>query len=137
LKSILLDTNAYSAFKRGETETLQIVQNATAIHLSVVVLAELIAGFVAGSKEQANRTELSGFLSSKRVAVLPVDQTTAEQYARIKLDLKRAGKPIPTNDLWIAATAMQHHLCLVTGDAHFRHISGLSTASTLAELNAP
>jgi tRNA(fMet)-specific endonuclease VapC len=133
LKPILLDTNAYSEFKRNDPEILRIVQNAAEIHLSVVVLAELLAGFVAGVKEQANRAELTGFISSKRVVVVGADQATAEQYAQIKHQLRRAGKPIPTNDLWIAATAMQHQLCLITGDDHFTHVNGLLTASTFSE----
>jgi predicted nucleic acid-binding protein len=125
MKRILLDTNTYVGFKRNEAAILQIVQQAELIGINVTVLGELLAGFKVGSKEEVNRKELDLFLESSRVKILMVEEDTAEYYAKIFHDLKKKGTPIPTNDMWIAASAMQHGLWLVSSDDHFRHIEGL------------
>jgi len=62
-----------------------------------------------------------------------VDERTAERYATISVDLKRKGLPIPTNDMWIAASALRHDLALFTYDGHFKHISGLLIGRTLED----
>lgn len=125
MKKILLDTNAYVAFKRGEKDAFHIIQKADSIGFSVVVLGELLAGFSAGSKESINRQELKAFLDSPRVVMLNVGETTSEFYAKVFSGLKQKGKPIPTNDLWIAATALEHGYAIFTYDQHFREINGL------------
>jgi tRNA(fMet)-specific endonuclease VapC len=107
MKSILLDTNAYAAFKREIPHVREIIQNAPSISLNTVILGELFAGFAAGSKEQQNRRELAQFLASSRVSVLPIDFATAERYAGVFVELKKTGNPIPTNDLWGAASALR------------------------------
>jgi tRNA(fMet)-specific endonuclease VapC len=137
LKPILIDTNAYSAFQRAEPEAVQVVQTAASVHISATVLGELIAGFVVGSKLDANRAGLVQFLTVVTVEIHSIDEKTAEVYGSVYSDLRRLGKLIPTNDMWIAATAIQHALCLFTYDAHFKSVSGLTTASTIAELTAP
>ena len=125
MKNILLDTNAYVAFKRGAQDAVDIVRLAEKIGISIIVMGELLAGFVSGRQESRNRKELSEFLGSPRVHVFLADDETVEYYARIFRQLKNKGKPIPTNDLWIAATAMQHGFAIFTYDDHFVNIDNL------------
>jgi predicted nucleic acid-binding protein len=104
------------------------------VHLSTVVLGELLAGFAAGSRERRNREELTAFLDSPRVRIDAVDEGTADFYGRIFGLLRRKSRPVPTNDLWIAAAALQYGLVLATRDDHFAAIEGLATASTPSQL---
>jgi tRNA(fMet)-specific endonuclease VapC len=134
MKKILLDTNAYVAFKRGEKVALHIIQKVDSIGFSVVVLGELLAGFSAGSKESINRQELKAFLGSPRVVMLNVGETTTEFYAKVFSGLKQKGKPIPTNDLWIAATALEHGYAIFTYDQHFKEINGLLVGNKTSDL---
>ena len=124
---VFLDTNAYAAFKKGDEDTIQVIRYADIIGISVVVLGELLAGFAVGTKERINRRELNAFLDSPRVRVYPVDDETTAHYASIYKQLKRKGRPIPTNDLWIAAACMQQGFRLLTADKHFSEIDGLLT----------
>ena len=123
--NVALDTNAYSDFLRGVPARVEIVRRADRIHLPLIVLGELRAGFAAGSREVENLATLQQFLASPRVSVLLPDETTAGHYARIFLQLRQQGAAIPTNDLWIAALVIQHGLELCSSDAHFRHVAGL------------
>lgn len=123
---ICLDTSGYSAFKRGRAGALDLVQRADEIILPAVVLGELFAGFRIGSRERINRQELNAFMESPRVRVAPLDSETAQRYAEILAYLRERGAPIPTNDLWIAACAMQWGLRLVTTDAHFGRLPQVS-----------
>ncbi|MGV8040460.1 MAG: type II toxin-antitoxin system VapC family toxin [Thermoanaerobaculaceae bacterium] len=134
MRRVLLDTNAYVAFKRGDEAVVELIRLADEIVLSSVVLGELLAGFAAGEREAANREELARFLASRRVTVVPVDEGTADAYARVFALLRRKGRPIPVNDLWIAATVLQHGLHLVTFDQHFAAIEGLAIATTPSQL---
>lgn len=129
MRHILLDTNAYAAFKRGEPGALDIVQTADTLGLSTVVLGELLGGFALGARAERNRRELTAFLESPRVKVLAVSETTAEFYASVFAALRRKGQPIPTNDLWVAATALEHGLGLFTYDRHFQTVDGLIAGS--------
>lgn len=133
MKRVLLDTNAYAAFKRGEQEAIEIIRYVDTIGLSVVVLGELLSGFKAGLKETNNRRELDAFLESSRVTLLTIDEATAGFYAHVYFHLKRKGKPIPTNDLWIAATALQHGFMLFSYDRHFLEVEGLITGQRLMD----
>lgn len=125
MKRILIDTNAYAAFKKNEPGAVNILSTAEYIGINIVVLGELLSGFKGGNKEVRNRKELEQLLDSPRVNLIQVDEETAEFYARVYWDLKRKGKPIPTNDLWVAASAMRHGLALFTYDEHFENIDGL------------
>jgi tRNA(fMet)-specific endonuclease VapC len=118
----LLDTSAYSAFMRGHPELKAALQRVDRIVLTPVVLGELAAGFRAGARRRKNEAELRRFLASARVDIVPIDAETAERYAVILHALRLAGTPIPTNDIWIAASAMQHGLRLLTTDAHYDRI---------------
>ena len=123
--NVVLDTNAYSDFLRGVPSRVEIIRRAAGIVLPIITVAELRAGFSAGSRETENLAALHQFLASPRVTLLLPDAATAEVYARVFLQLRKQGAAIPTNDLWIAALALQHDLDLCTSDQHFRHIVGL------------
>jgi tRNA(fMet)-specific endonuclease VapC len=119
MRRVVLDTSAYSLLMRGRNEIAGLLDAADEVYLSAVVIGELLAGFKKGSSEQRNREILDRFLAISRVAILPLDEETAERYAVILDFLRRQGATIPTNDLWIAACAMQHGLVLITADRHF------------------
>jgi predicted nucleic acid-binding protein len=119
---ILLDTSAYAAFMRGEPKAVVAIREAEEIYLSAVVLGEMLAGFLSGERPAKNQAELARFLESPRVSLIDVDEGTAERYAVIFTTLRKAGTPIPTNDLWIAASAMQYGLRVLTGDSHFAKV---------------
>ncbi len=120
---LLLDTSAYSAFMRGHPEVKLALQEADEICLNPVILGELIAGFMRGKRRRKNEGELKTFLTSARTMVLDVSEETADRYAVILNSLWKAGTPIPTNDIWIAASAMQHGLHLLTTDAHYQKVT--------------
>jgi tRNA(fMet)-specific endonuclease VapC len=123
---ICLDTSAYSAFKRGHPEAIDALQSAGEIILPSIVLGELLAGFRIGSRDRANRRELETFLASPRVHVAPIDADTAQRYSEILSYLRDRGTPIPTNDIWIGASAMQWGLRLLTSDSHFGRLPQVS-----------
>ncbi len=125
---VMLDTSAYSAFLRGNEEAAQALQEADEIYLNPVVLGELYAGFAKGGREKKNRDILGEFLASPRVRVAAIDEETAERYAAIISYLWQKGTPLPTNDLWIAATAMQYGLKLITTDTHYRSVPQIIVA---------
>ena len=116
---ILLDTSAYSHLMCGNRNIATLLDQADEVLLSAIVVGELRAGFKNGSKERQNKAVLQDFLSVINVSVLSIDGDTAERYSVIFDYLKKAGNPIPINDIWIAASAMQHGLVLVTSDQHF------------------
>lgn len=122
---VLVDTNVYSGALRSDPTCTRILQTADSLFLSPVVLGELLFGFRAGRTESRNREQLAEFLRSSRVAVLSVTERTAEYFALILTQLKDEGHPIPSNDAWIAASALEHGLTLATRDAHFQAIRGL------------
>jgi tRNA(fMet)-specific endonuclease VapC len=127
MKRLLIDTNTYSHALRGDKSIAAILQKTDSIGISSISIGELISGFKGGNREIQNREELDIFLSSSRVTVYPVDEGTATFYAEIRQNLKTIGKPIPTNDIWIAACAFQHGLRLFSADRHFKSIPGLTT----------
>lgn len=120
---ILLDTSAYSAFMRGHDEIRAVVRTNEDIFLNSVVVGELMAGFIKGGRRKKNEEELRRFLMSPRVSLVDVGEETAERYAVILNSLWQAGTPIPTNDIWIAASAMEYGLRVVTTDEHYDKIS--------------
>ena len=124
---IMLDTSAYSAFLRGNPEIKLSLQQADEIFLNPIILGELLAGFIMGKSEKKNRTILQEFLSSPRVKVTDIDDETSERYAVIINYLHIKGTPIPTNDLWIAASAMQHGLKVLTTDNHYLKVPQIIT----------
>ncbi len=122
MSRLLLDTSAYSAFMRGHLEAREALQRADEVYINAVIIGELLAGFLRGERLTKNQRELETFLASPRVRVASIDEATAERYAIILNSLWRDGTPIPTNDVWIAATAMQYGLRLLTADAHYKKV---------------
>lgn len=122
MNGILLDTSAYSELSRGNKRILEEIQAAESICVNPVILGELFSGFAQGTREHANLSALDRFLASPRCAVLPIVQATSIRYGTILTALRKNGNPIPTNDIWIAASAMEHGLIIVTTDAHFGKI---------------
>ena len=131
MRPIALDTNAYTAFKRGDGQIVAVLQHAPIIIVCVTVLGELLGGFAAGRRESHNRSELSQFLNTPRVKVVSSTIATADLYALVYAALRRKGQPIPTNDLWIAASSLEHGAALLTLDAHFQSIDGLRAGTRL------
>jgi tRNA(fMet)-specific endonuclease VapC len=119
---LLVDTSAYSAFMRGHLAIKSSLQRADEIIVNAIVLGELATGFIKGRRRRRNQQELSRFLSSPRVNVVDVTEETAERYGVILNSLWKAGTPIPTNDIWIAASAMEHGLQILTTDAHYQKV---------------
>ena len=119
---VTLDTSAYSQMRRGNQAILDVVRRSGTIALSAIVLGELHSGFRAGNRSVENIAQLAQFLSKPSVRVLNVTEETALRYAEIDLYLRKRGRPIPRNDVWIAAVALEHGLHLVTLDVHFREI---------------
>jgi tRNA(fMet)-specific endonuclease VapC len=122
MNGILLDTSAYSGLARGNKEVLDAVQTAENIGVNPVIIGELLSGFAGGTRAPQNLQQLETFLESPRCVVLPIIKESAHRYAHIHTTLRKAGTPIPTSDLWIAATAMEHGLTVVTLDKHFARI---------------
>lgn len=120
---LLVDTSAYSGFMRGHPEIKVAIQEADEIYVNSIVLGELGAGFIKGRRRRKNEAELKRFLGSPRVKLVDVTEDTAERYAVILNSLWRAGTPIPTNDIWIAASAMEHGLEVLTTDDHYQKVS--------------
>ena len=123
---VLLDTNAYSFFTRGHEEVHAIVEDAQGVVLSTVVVGELLFGFRLGTQFDENYATLLAYIAKPSVSVVDVGIATAENYASIFAALRAKGRPIPANDIWIAAHAMETGADLVSADAHFEHVDGLS-----------
>ena len=128
MRRLLIDTNIYSYALRGDDDVVEVLRKSEQIGISVISIGELLSGFKGGGRENKNREELEIFLDSPRVVVYPVDEDTSEFYAEIINNLREIGKPVPTNDVWIAAIAFQNGLKLYTKDIHFKTIPGLSLA---------
>jgi tRNA(fMet)-specific endonuclease VapC len=122
---ILIDTNRYSDLTRGDANVVRTIEAADQAFLPLFVLGELRAGFLGGSQAAQNERVLDRFLKKATVSVLLPDEQTTVHYAGIYQQLRRAGTPVPTNDMWIAALALQHGLHLYHRDAHFDHLPQL------------
>ena len=130
---VLLDTNAYSALMRGHREVAAVVRRTEGVLLSSVVAGELLYGFRHGSRFEENAARLEVFLDNPFVTGVPVTFTTAERFGRIAASLRRRGEPIPTNDIWIAAQAMEIGADLLSSDSHFGLVDGRHVARRVAE----
>ena len=125
MRQVLIDTSIYSLAMRGEESVTHVLQQIDRIGVSAISIGELLSGFRGGNAEARNRDELNRFLDSPRVVIFPVDAETGDFYAEILNALKAAGTPIPTNDIWIAATAFQNGYQLFSNDRHFSYVPGL------------
>jgi tRNA(fMet)-specific endonuclease VapC len=125
IKRVLIDTNIYIEFLRGNEDFINIFNTADIIAFSVISVGELLAGFKAAKDEQKYLKELDEFLDSPRLLLYEINTETSEFYAKIFNELKVTGNPIPANDIWIAALALQHGIKLLTMDNHFKKVPGL------------
>ncbi len=123
---VLLDSNAYSNLMRGDSRIAELARQSEEVLLSAIVVGELMYGFRGGSRFERNMSELRSFLNSPHVSFLPVGRTTADYYSRVAALLKVKGRPIPTNDIWIAAHVIETQASLVSADRHFDHVDGIS-----------
>lgn len=123
---IAIDSNRYTDFCRGLPEVVEVVESAAEIHVPLVVLAEQRAGFANGAYREKNERILTRFLNNDGVFVLSPDDQTTFFYADAYAYLRKKGKPIPTNDLWIAALVLQHNLVLLDRDSDFDHLPQLA-----------
>ena len=120
-----LDTNRLVDLLRGDMRLAGLLGTCDEVWIPLIVLGEIKAGFLGGTQQHRNEGLLQRLLAKITVGVLLPSRETAEQYARLFVQLKRAGTPIPDNDLWIAALALEHDLVLITRDRHFQHIPQL------------
>ena len=122
---IVLDTSAYSRFRAGDGRVHDLLATADAVLLPATVLGELYGAFEMGSRTRENRMALTEFLEEPFVSVVPTSVEVARHYGRVYAALRRAGTPIPANDIWIAAAALDRGGCLLTFDRDFAHVPGL------------
>lgn len=125
---VALDTNRLTDLFRGDTELANWLEYCEEVWIPLIVLAEIKAGFWGGAKHNRNEILLRELLNKPTFKVLLSGFETAEHYARLYVQLKRAGTPIPDNDLWIAALVLEHNLLLVTRDRHFHHVPQVACA---------
>ena len=122
---LLLDTNAYVQLLKGSAAVANLVRGAERVIFSTVVVGELLFGFRNGSRYERNRAALDDFLSQPWLELVQVTLTTADRFGRVAAALRKAGTPIPTNDIWIAAHALETGAELITFDRHFDSVRGL------------
>lgn len=134
MRPILIDTNAYVALRQGEESVVEIIQSAEILGISPIVLGELLGGFEAGNRAKKNREELHEFLQSSRIRIFPLTADSANFYSQIYSSLRSKGHPIPTNDMWIGAQALEHGCILCTFDKHFKAIEGLISGASVSQL---
>ncbi|MFP4347686.1 MAG: type II toxin-antitoxin system VapC family toxin [Thermodesulfobacteriota bacterium] len=125
MTKVLIDTNIYSFAMKGDAAVVNALREMDRIGFSAISIGELLSGFKGGTREAQNREELHFFLDSPRVVLHPIDEETADFYGSILNNLRAGGTPIPTNDIWIAASAFQYGYKLFTRDSHFNFIPGL------------
>ena len=125
MSRVLLDTNAVSSLFSGDRKVLGAVEKAGAVLMSVIVMGELNAGFLGGSQPGRNRKILGSFLEKPGVEVVPVSAETAEIFGSVMQGLRKAGTPLPINDVWIGCQALENGAKLVTYDRHFTLIPGV------------
>jgi predicted nucleic acid-binding protein len=120
---LILDTNALSAMADGDPDAAKQLAGARELALPVVVLGEFRFGFAQSRRRRLYERWLEEVISVS--LVLDVIEATSKEYAALRLELKEAGTPIPSNDLWIAALARQHALPILSRDRHFDLVKGL------------
>jgi len=119
---LVLDTSAYSHFRRGDTRVADAIAAAATVFIPAIVLGELEAGFTLGNRTKDNRAVLSEFLNEVFISIVPVSTTVANHYGRLFAELRRAGTPVPTNDIWIGATVLDVGGQLLTFDSDFLYL---------------
>ncbi|MBR0068034.1 MAG: type II toxin-antitoxin system VapC family toxin [Kiritimatiellae bacterium] len=122
---VCLDTNAYSNLRRGNERILALLNECDEILVPAATYAELTYGFLRGGRLNENESLLKSFLDEECVSFQPVTQSIAERWGYVKAALAQKGTPIPENDIWIAATALETGARLVSYDHHFDFVGGL------------
>ena len=107
MKKILIDTNAYSRFLAGDENVLNALTEAHLAYMSIFVMGELFAGFKGGFKERENKNLLERFLQKPTIKMLNTTTETAKIFGMIKNNLKKAGTPLPINDIWLASNVLE------------------------------
>jgi tRNA(fMet)-specific endonuclease VapC len=131
---VVFDTNAYSYLFRGNPVAAEVLQCASHIVVSVIVIAELLTGFGRGNRYESNLHRLEQFLALPRVSTVAPTRETVFICSNIVVDLESVGRMIPTNDVWIAALAMQHFDQVFSFDDHFSRVQGLRFGKNVTEL---
>lgn len=121
----LLDTNIVIALFNGESQVIKKINQAEELFLPAIVLGELYYGAMNSQRRKENQTLIDAF--KPEVSILYIDDATALFYGNIKKELKDIGRPIPENDIWIAAIAKQYGLILISRDKHFEQIENMET----------
>jgi tRNA(fMet)-specific endonuclease VapC len=122
---LVLDTSAYSHLRAGDSRVREFIASAEIVVMPATVLGELYGAFELGTRGRENRVVLAEFLAESFVIVAPASATVARHNGRRYAALRRAGTPIPVNDMWIAATAADQGGCLLTFDRDFEQVAGL------------
>ena len=122
---LALDTNTYSAQILNDPDVTKYINAANTIYMPSIVMGELRAGFEYGSRTELNHEMLNEFLQAANTDILHVTETSTQLYAKIFALLRKIGRPINTNDIWIAALCIENNLPLLTKDQDFKHIEGL------------
>jgi len=122
---IILDTNAYSQLQKGDFLVKKEILSSSLTLISSISLGELYRGFKIGSKETFNNKALDNFLKGRNIRVIDVSRKTSKIYGEISSLLRKQGTPLPINDIWIAASAIETNSTLVTYDKHFLSIPHL------------
>jgi tRNA(fMet)-specific endonuclease VapC len=125
--TLCIDTNAYTAFKRGHRQIQELLEAADEVVVPTIVLGELYSGFAMGSRESANIRELGSFLQKPGITIAPVSEGVAERYGMLMKALTTMGMLIPTNDVWIASISMETGARILSLDAHFHRIPAVVT----------
>jgi predicted nucleic acid-binding protein len=125
---VALDTNRLTDLFQGDAELAERLGTCEEVWIPLIVLGEIRAGFYGGTEQRRNEILLRRLLAKATVQVLLPGTETAEYYARVFVQLRRAGTPMPDNDLWIAALVLEHNLLLITRDRHFERIPQLMRA---------
>jgi tRNA(fMet)-specific endonuclease VapC len=126
----LLDTNIVIALFEGDETVLSNLDQAAEVFMSAVVLGELFFGAAKSERPSENTAKIERFAADR--AILSCDLDVAREYGILKQRLREKGRPLPENDIWIAAAAKHHRMILVTRDRHFEDVEGLATADWAA-----
>lgn len=125
MQSVVIDTNVYTAFMRGDKQVKDVLDFTENIYLPVAVLGELYYGFHKGGLLHKNESLLKRFLAKEKVGILETSQDVAEEYGKLKDAQRRSGVTLASNDLWIAAACIQNNLPLYTFDTDFDTVQAL------------
>jgi tRNA(fMet)-specific endonuclease VapC len=125
INAVLIDTNAYAEFFRGNKKIKSVLENCKEIFLCPIVEGELKSGFKNGNQLEKNIREFNSFIDVEKVSRIIVDNKVSDFYSDIVTELRKKGTPIPTNDIWICACAKAFDLPVLTFDKHFNNIEGI------------